>query len=299
MRASLILMPLLAVAAAAQRKCGSTHVPGALKEQARAFRAANARSSFPAAHAANRTLLVETYFHVIGADETEENGWVPEDKLTKQLEVMNEHYASTGIKFDLKETTRTVNKEWAGFSVEGNDTSIELDMKKKLRKGGYDALNVYFRPLGDGLLGICVFPDDVEKDSDDFWLDGCQVLHSSVPGGSTKNYDLGATATHEVGHWFGLFHTFQDGCDGGDQVDDTPAEADPTQGCPKGKDTCTGAKYPGLDPIQNFMDYSYDACMNQFTPGQATRIYQFWDKYRGKASNSTAHFRGVGEAAFF
>ncbi|KAF3919519.1 Ulilysin [Dactylellina cionopaga] len=291
MRASLILMPLLAVAAAAQRKCGSTKVPGALKEQARAFQRANARSSWVSASAANRTLTVETYFHVIASDETEANGMVPDDKLQKQLEVMNEHYKSTGIKFDLKDTTKTVNKEWATSSVDENDTKVELAMKKALRKGGYDALNVYFRPLGDGLLGICVFPDAIEKGSDEFWLDGCQVLHSSVPGGSTENYNLGATATHEIGHWLGLFHTFQDGCDGGDQVDDTPAEASPASGCPTGRDTCTGTKYPGADPIRNFMDYSYDNCMDQFTAGQTTRIFQFWDKFRVPHSNSTLlHF---------
>ncbi|KAF3928257.1 Ulilysin [Arthrobotrys entomopaga] len=291
MRASVILMPLLAISVAALKRCGSTHVPGHLKEQARAFQRANARTSRFADIASDRTIVVDTYFHIVATDETEENGWVPQEKMDKQLEVMNTQYASTGIKFDLKGTSRTVNKEWATFSVESNDTSTELAMKKKLRQGGYDALNVYFRPLGDGLLGICPFPDDVAADSDDFWMDGCQVLHSSVPGGSTKNYNLGVTVTHEVGHWFGLFHTFQDGCDGGDQVDDTPAEAEATQGCPVGKDTCTGSKYPGEDPIHNYMDYSYDSCLSQFTPGQATRIHQFWDKFRGKASNSTLlHF---------
>ncbi|KAK6342929.1 hypothetical protein TWF718_008307 [Orbilia javanica] len=287
MRASLILMPLLAVAAAAQRKCGTTKVPGALKEEARALQRANARSAFPAAVAANRTLVVETYFHVIASDETEENGWVPDDKLQKQLEAMNQHYKQTGIRFNLKETTKTINSEWATAIYDEDDKTVELAMKKKLRKGGYAALNMYFRPLAQGLLGVCVFPEDIEKDSDDFWLDGCQVLHSSVPGGSTKNYDLGVTATHEVGHWFGLFHTFQDGCDGGDQVDDTPAQRTPTEGCPVGKDTCTGPKYPGVDPIHNFMDYSYDACMDEFSAGQATRIFQFWDRFRGKHSNST------------
>ncbi|KAF3940984.1 Ulilysin [Dactylella cylindrospora] len=287
MRATIALLPLLAVATAAQRSCGSTKVPGALKEQARAFQRANSRSPWIAATAANRTLEIETYFHIVASDETEENGWVPDDKMKKQLTAMNDHYKSTGISFNLKETTKTVNKEWATFSVDGGSDATELEMKKKLRKGGYDALNVYFRPLADGLLGICVFPEDVEEGSDEFYLDGCQVLHSTVPEGSTENYNLGATATHEVGHWLGLFHTFQDGCDGGDQVDDTPAEADPTNGCPKGKDTCTGTKYPGKDPIENFMDYSYDSCMNRFSPGQTTRIFQFWDKYRGKAGNST------------
>lgn len=76
-----------------------------------------------------------------------------------------------------------------------------------------------------------------------------------------QEYDQGKTAVHEVGHWFGLLHTFQDttcaSSDGGDYIDDTPQEATSTSGCPVGKDSCPAS--PGVDPVNNYMDYSSDA----------------------------------------
>ena len=68
-------------------------------------------------------------------------------------------------------------------------------------------------------------------------LDGVVIDYRSMPGGEYgTDFSLGQTATHEVGHWLGLYHTFERGCDApGDRIDDTPYELDPTSGLPRGE----------------------------------------------------------------
>jgi hypothetical protein len=184
-----------------------------------------------------------------------------DESLAEQLAVMNRDYAPNGFSFNLLNTTRTINSSWAF------DAS-ELAMKSALRQGSYAALNVYFLYSLGGVLGYCYFPVATpEPGTTEFVRDGCSVLHTTLPGGTETRFDLGKTATHEIGHWMGLFHTFQGGCSGaGDQVEDTPAQSSPSSGCPVGRDSCPNAA--GLDPITNYMDYSDDACYEEFTAGQ-------------------------------
>jgi hypothetical protein len=148
-------------------------------------------------------------------------------------------------------------------------------MKEALRTGGRDTLNVYVADLQDGMLGWATYPWQVK---DDPVGDAVMIDFEALPGGAKAAYDEGDTLVHETGHWLGLFHTFANGCEAtGDAVDDTPAEASPSYGCPKDRDSCTA---DGMDPVTNFMDYSPDACMFAFTPGQAERMGVAWDRYR-------------------
>ncbi|KAK7425577.1 hypothetical protein QQZ08_007900 [Neonectria magnoliae] len=220
------------------------------------------------------TINVGVYFHVVARSQTVAGGYLTDKMLKDQLAVLNTDFAPHGVAFNLLGTDRTVNTGWAS---DGN----ELAMKKALRKGTYSNLNIYFQyALDEGSLGYAYLPTSVSSGSTNFYLDGVSVNAQTVPGGSETDFNLGKTGTHEVGHWMGLYHTFEGGCTGsGDFVSDTPASASQSSGCPVGRDSCPRAA--GADPIHNYMDYSDDTCYEEFTAGQQTRMISYWNTYRG------------------
>lgn len=164
------------------------------------------------------------------------------------MEWLNDHFRRANISFTIRDIDWIVNPTWA----EGKSLKR---MQITLRKGDYGALNLYYiRQHLNDIKGQCTYPKSFKEGSLGLLEDGCVITAAILP--FQEYASDGKLTTHKVGHWFGLTHTFEgNNCTGeGDMIDDTPAQASASYGCPLGRDSCPDQ--PGLDPIHNFMDYS-------------------------------------------
>ena len=239
-------------------------------------------------YAARRTtepvpVVINVRAHVLKSTNPDRPYATPQ-QISDQIDVLNNAYAGgqnassakTNFSFRLYSTDVTTNTDWYWAEYGSRN---EWDMKRALRQGHAYALNLYFinQVRSNETLGWATFPQDQASRPRQ---DGVVINVNSMPQGDYTDFNLGDTATHEIGHWLGLYHTFQGGCSApGDEVTDTPREGEATSGCPEDgtKNTCPAGD---VDPIHNFMDYANDGCMWEFTPGQSARMDMMWSTYR-------------------
>lgn len=229
--------------------------------------------------------------HVIQT--TSGTGFIPVSRVQSQIEILNEDFRAlpgtngapgtdTGIEFYLATEDPSGNPT-TGITYSTNNTWFN-DSGSYWNTLAWDPdryLNIYTNSAS-GALGYVPFLPASSPSSIGSNADRVVVLHSSFGRNAPiANYDLGRTATHEVGHYLGLYHTFTGGCasgscyNGGDRICDTNNESQPFFGCSGGRFTCSSP-----DPIDNYMNYSYDICMNKFTPEQAKRMRCTLENYR-------------------
>jgi len=229
------------------------------------------------------TVWIPVSAHVIRGTHRRDRPRITNHQVSNLVSILNRGMAAkqsstsavSRYRFYLQKIDRTRRDSWYHASLYG---PRDRKMKMKLHRGNARTLNLYLNGgghRGDPVLGWARFPWQYAAAPK---LDGVSVNVAAVPGGAARGYNLGDTVIHETGHWLGLFHTFQGGCDDpGDYVSDTAAEAEPSYYCQTSRDTCVE---PGLDPVHNFMDYSLDACMNMFTAGQVRRMDSAFEKWR-------------------
>ncbi|MBI5710928.1 MAG: T9SS type A sorting domain-containing protein [Candidatus Eisenbacteria bacterium] len=224
---------------------------------------------------------IKVAFHVIYSGTT---GNIPQSQIDAQIAELNKAYAgyyggvNTGYTFVLASVDRKNSSSWFKMTP---GSGAEKNAKNALAIDPAHRLNLYTCKPGQNLLGWAYFPWSYAESNK---MHGVVFHYGSVPGGYLSPYNLGGTADHEVGHYLGLYHTFQGGCtDPNDYVSDTPQEGTSTAGCPTNKDTCPAA---GADPVHNYMDYSDDVCYTQFTAGQDARMDQMVPTYRPSLLNA-------------
>ncbi|HET9993008.1 MAG TPA: zinc metalloprotease, partial [Kofleriaceae bacterium] len=235
-----------------------------------------------------RVFVVQVVFHLI--QKTDGTGNITDDQVRSQIQILNEDYQAianthgapghnAGIKFVLARFDPNGNATTGIERVTNNSYFTEGDpgtspMKTALHWDPTKYLNVYSSGLdSQQLLGYATFPFDLAGNPSQ---DGVVLTYQSVGNNAAyAPYDLGASATHEIGHWFGLFHTFQGGCgtaskpySTGDLISDTVAESTAAQNCNVVSSGCPNGQN---SPIENYMDYSYDTCMTTFTIEQINR----------------------------
>ena len=195
-----------------------------------------------------------------------------------------------------------IDRNTAGFTAPPySDTYVDNTIKPyTTTTQGYDGsvyMSYWCVPLSGGILGYAQFPQTtlagMNCNAVNMVTDGVVMATSTVGGQTVPSsgapYNLGRTATHEIGHWLGLRHIWGDGgCNADDFCADTPTAGGSNFGCPTGTNSCTDTPVDAPDMIENYMDYTDDACMNIFTNDQKIRMRTILETTRFSLINSVA-----------
>ncbi len=228
---------------------------------------------------------------------------ISEEQILSQIRILNEDYrrmpgtpgynedpagVDTGIEFFLAEFTPEgarsdgITRNYYSAKTQFNPYTDAATLAEIVSWPSDQYLNIWVCTFsGNSYLGVAQFPSLSgvpgldNADADKALTDGVIIDYRSfgdVGALGDPNYNQGRTATHEVGHWLGLLHTWGDARCGDDYCDDTPwAETSNRNSCNDVFSSCRGASTRNM--IENYMDYSPDRCMNVFTFNQMERMH--------------------------
>jgi hypothetical protein len=257
-----------------QQKNGSNSKPGSGESET---------SPTTASTVSGSVVTIPVYVHVI-YNTTQQN--ISNAQIQSQIEVLNQDFRA--LNADKSKTPAEFTSRIADFEIQFSWNTANLvrkaskktswgtrDAMKFSSKGGSNAvagyLNIWVCNIGGGILGYAQFPGGAAET--DGVVIGPEYFGSSALKGTntfflSAPYDLGRTATHEIGHWLNLRHIWGDGgCGVDDFVADTPVSDGPNYRCP----TYPTVRCATNDMTMNYMDYTYDGCMYMFSSGQKTR----------------------------